>query len=237
MRRAHAGANRVSPDDIPGRPLCIPALPAVLRRPRGGPSMDKRIFINADDPEEVRIAITVDGKLDEVYIERANAETYLGNIYKGVVTNVEPSIGARSSISAGTETGSSTPPTSCRCTATTTRSWPTRTGRTTSRSTRSGTSRNPEEEPGGSRSGDEGRDRQEGADAHDLPEHPGPVPRAHAEPVALGRLQEDRGPRGALRGSSSSSSGSTLRRHGVHHPHRRDRPERGRAPRKTSITC
>ena len=56
--------------------------------------MDKRIFINADDPEEVRIAITVDGKLDEVYIERANAETYLGNIYKGVVTNVEPSIGA-----------------------------------------------------------------------------------------------------------------------------------------------
>ena len=56
--------------------------------------MDKRIFINADDPEEVRIAITIDGKLEEVYIERANAETYLGNIYKGVVTNVEPSIGA-----------------------------------------------------------------------------------------------------------------------------------------------
>jgi ribonuclease E len=56
--------------------------------------MDKRIFINADDPEEVRIAITIDNRLDEIYIERANAETYLGNIYKGVVTNVEPSIGA-----------------------------------------------------------------------------------------------------------------------------------------------
>ncbi len=56
--------------------------------------MEKRIFINADDNEEVRIAITVDAKLEEIYIERASAEAYLGNIYKGVVTNVEPSIGA-----------------------------------------------------------------------------------------------------------------------------------------------
>jgi ribonuclease E len=56
--------------------------------------MDKKIFINADDAEEVRIAITIDDRLEEIYIERANAETYLGNIYKGVVTNVEPSIGA-----------------------------------------------------------------------------------------------------------------------------------------------
>lgn len=56
--------------------------------------MEKRIYINADDSEEVRIAITVDGRLDEIYIERASGETYLGNIFKGVVTNVEPSIGA-----------------------------------------------------------------------------------------------------------------------------------------------
>ncbi|HYC77335.1 MAG TPA: Rne/Rng family ribonuclease [Planctomycetota bacterium] len=56
--------------------------------------MEKRIFINADDPEEIRIAMTVDGRLEEIYIERASAETYLGNIYKGVVTNIEPSIGA-----------------------------------------------------------------------------------------------------------------------------------------------
>jgi ribonuclease E len=54
----------------------------------------KRIFINADDAEEVRIGITCDGVLEEVYIERTSATTHLGNIYKGVVTNVEPSIGA-----------------------------------------------------------------------------------------------------------------------------------------------
>lgn len=56
--------------------------------------MEKKIYINADDPEEVRIAITQDSRLEELYIERASATTFLGNIYKGVVTNVEPSIGA-----------------------------------------------------------------------------------------------------------------------------------------------
>jgi ribonuclease E len=56
--------------------------------------MEKRIYVNADDAEEIRIAITNDGRLEEVYIERASATSNLGNIYKGVVTNVEPSIGA-----------------------------------------------------------------------------------------------------------------------------------------------
>jgi ribonuclease E len=56
--------------------------------------MGKRIFINAADPEEVRIAIAKDGELEEIYIERTSATSLLGNIYKGVVTNVEPSIGA-----------------------------------------------------------------------------------------------------------------------------------------------
>src|SRR5262245_30344852 len=56
--------------------------------------MAKKIYINADEEEEVRIAITDDSLLLELYIERANSESYLGNIYKGVVTNVEPSIGA-----------------------------------------------------------------------------------------------------------------------------------------------
>src|SRR5262245_19848948 len=56
--------------------------------------MAKKIYINADEEEEVRIAITDDSLLLELYIERANSESYLGNIYKGVVTNIEPSIGA-----------------------------------------------------------------------------------------------------------------------------------------------
>jgi len=54
----------------------------------------KRMLINAVDPEESRIAVVEDGVLQELHVELANREAYLGNIYKGKVVNIEPSIGA-----------------------------------------------------------------------------------------------------------------------------------------------
>jgi len=57
--------------------------------------MPKReMLINYVSGEECRIAIVEDGKLEELYQERASAESHVGNIYKGKVTNVEPSIQA-----------------------------------------------------------------------------------------------------------------------------------------------
>jgi len=55
--------------------------------------MKKNMFINAERGE-VRIAITSDGALSELYTERASSASQVGNIYKGRVTNVEPSIQA-----------------------------------------------------------------------------------------------------------------------------------------------
>jgi len=52
------------------------------------------MLINALDPEESRIAVVEDGVLQELHVELANREAYLGNIYKGKVVNIEPSIGA-----------------------------------------------------------------------------------------------------------------------------------------------
>ena len=52
------------------------------------------MLINVSQPEECRIAIVEDGLLEELYIERANADNYVGNIYKGRVVNIEPSIQA-----------------------------------------------------------------------------------------------------------------------------------------------
>ena len=52
------------------------------------------MLINAIDPEESRIAVVEDGVLQELHVELANREAYLGNIYKGKVVNIEPSIGA-----------------------------------------------------------------------------------------------------------------------------------------------
>ena len=52
------------------------------------------MLINYVPGEECRIAIVEDGSLEEFYQERASANSLVGNIYKGKVTNVEPSIQA-----------------------------------------------------------------------------------------------------------------------------------------------
>lgn len=56
--------------------------------------MKKEMLINVSQPEECRIAIIEDGVLEELYVERTSQETYVGNIYKGRVVNIEPSIQA-----------------------------------------------------------------------------------------------------------------------------------------------
>jgi ribonuclease E len=56
--------------------------------------MPKEMLINAVEGEECRIAVVQDGALEELYLERASAERHVGNIYKGRVHNVEPSIQA-----------------------------------------------------------------------------------------------------------------------------------------------
>jgi ribonuclease E len=56
--------------------------------------MKKEMLINVAQPEECRIAIVENGVLEELYIERTDQESYVGNIYKGIVVNLEPSIQA-----------------------------------------------------------------------------------------------------------------------------------------------
>jgi ribonuclease E len=52
------------------------------------------MLINVSEGEECRIALLDDGKLEELYMERTSSTSHVGNIYKGRVTNVEPSIQA-----------------------------------------------------------------------------------------------------------------------------------------------
>lgn len=56
--------------------------------------MKKEMLINVLQPEESRIAIVEDGILEELYVERSSAENFVGNICKGKVVNIEPSIQA-----------------------------------------------------------------------------------------------------------------------------------------------
>src|SRR5580692_56882 len=56
--------------------------------------MKKEMLINVLQSEECRIAIVEDGLLEELYVERSSQESYVGNIYKGRIVNIEPSIQA-----------------------------------------------------------------------------------------------------------------------------------------------
>ncbi|QSV45904.1 Rne/Rng family ribonuclease [Geobacter benzoatilyticus] len=56
--------------------------------------MAKKMLINAMHPEESRVAIVEDGKLDNLDIEIAGSEQTRGNVYKGVVVRVEPGLQA-----------------------------------------------------------------------------------------------------------------------------------------------
>lgn len=56
--------------------------------------MKKEILINVAQEEECRIAFVEDGRLEDLYVERASQDNLVGNIYKGRVVNIEPSIQA-----------------------------------------------------------------------------------------------------------------------------------------------
>jgi ribonuclease E len=52
------------------------------------------MMINVSAGTECRIAILHDNRLEEFFIERDSTQSHVGNIYKGRITNVEPSIQA-----------------------------------------------------------------------------------------------------------------------------------------------
>jgi ribonuclease E len=56
--------------------------------------MNTKILINASDPGECRVATVKDGRLEEFRIESAAREITQGNIYKGVIARIEPSLQA-----------------------------------------------------------------------------------------------------------------------------------------------
>ncbi|NPB08925.1 MAG: Rne/Rng family ribonuclease [Thermodesulfobacteria bacterium] len=55
---------------------------------------EKIILVNADQPEEVRVALVEDGRLEAFDVETVVREHTKGNIYKGRIVNIEPSLQA-----------------------------------------------------------------------------------------------------------------------------------------------
>ncbi|MHB8068053.1 MAG: Rne/Rng family ribonuclease [Desulfobaccales bacterium] len=57
-------------------------------------SPPRKMFVNAADPDEFRVAIVEEGQIEELALESASREATKANIYKGVVVNIEPSLQA-----------------------------------------------------------------------------------------------------------------------------------------------
>src|SRR2546423_14687833 len=68
--------------------------PVKLIKARSKQNMKQEMLINVAQPEECRIAIVEDGVLEELYLERSSQSNFVGNIYKGRIVNLEPSIQA-----------------------------------------------------------------------------------------------------------------------------------------------
>ncbi|MCZ7607198.1 MAG: Rne/Rng family ribonuclease [Planctomycetota bacterium] len=56
--------------------------------------MARKIYMNVAEGDECRIAVLEDGRLYEFFIDRPSQLKHVGNIYKGIVNNVEPGIQA-----------------------------------------------------------------------------------------------------------------------------------------------
>ncbi len=56
--------------------------------------MSREMLINVAESEECRIAVIENNRLEELYMQRASLGSYVGNIYKGKVVNIESGIQA-----------------------------------------------------------------------------------------------------------------------------------------------
>ncbi len=54
----------------------------------------RKMLINTDHPEECRAVITEDGNLEDYIVEHSMQELIKGNVYRGIITRVEPAIEA-----------------------------------------------------------------------------------------------------------------------------------------------
>ena len=56
--------------------------------------MSKRILIDSSDKDEIRVAVTTNGKLDDFEIETSNKNAVKGDVFLAKITRVEPSLQA-----------------------------------------------------------------------------------------------------------------------------------------------
>jgi ribonuclease E len=62
--------------------------------PQASAALALKLLINSDEPEECRIVLLENGKVESLHVETVSRESTKGNIYKGRITAVEPNLQA-----------------------------------------------------------------------------------------------------------------------------------------------
>jgi hypothetical protein len=184
---------------------------------RAGEVDEKRMLFNATQAEELRVAIVDGQKLIDLDIESSSKEQRKSNIYKAVITRIEPSLEAASSTTVPNATAS------CRSRKSPAYFQPDLEARPRPHPGRAA------RRSGTDRPGRQGRTRQQGRRTHHLHFAGRSLPGADAEQPARGggvsrRVEGD--DRAELRDHGSARSAP---RHEPDRPHRRHRPQRRRA--------
>ncbi len=177
----------------------------------------KRMLFNATQPEELRVAIVEGQKLVDLDIESASREQRKSNIYKGVITRIEPSLEA-----AFVDYGERAPRLSA-VQGSRAQLLPLR-----HRCRQSQDPGRPQGRPGTDRPGGKGRARQQGRRAHHLHQPGRPLPGADAEQPARRRRLAPHRRRGPQRAARHARPAGPAGRHERHRPHGRHRPLRRR---------
>jgi len=96
VEQPRAAAHAPEPDDtiVEETPVAIAVGDVTFPKPDLNARCKREMVINVTGTDECRIAVLHEGRLEELFIERASSQSHVGNIYKGRVTNVESSIQA-----------------------------------------------------------------------------------------------------------------------------------------------
>ncbi|NOT00546.1 MAG: Rne/Rng family ribonuclease [Phycisphaerales bacterium] len=89
LPRTEPAARQDRRPEPPQRPVASPPTPG--RSPK---TAGRMLLVNAISGDECRIAVVFENRLEELFIERRSSASHVGNIYKGIITNVEPAIQA-----------------------------------------------------------------------------------------------------------------------------------------------
>ena len=67
---------------------------AAVRKPVVEPGKPRQILVNAADPEETRVVVVEEGRIVDLQMTAKKHVTYVSDIFRGRVVNLEPAIGA-----------------------------------------------------------------------------------------------------------------------------------------------